>query len=707
MSRSAAACLCSLTLLVLAPPARAQPPLAPPPAAAGSDLPELLPPTPPPGPPALVPAPVFPAPVPSAPPPLPAPAPPAPLPHPPAPAAALPAPRAAAQPFNLAPPVILEAPPEMVEAAAAARGRSRTTLASTLLGPIGLLRTSAAQVGPAGSWRLALRGEYASSTSFIVKGDRNRRLGGNLALSLTPLRRWELFAAVLASSNHNERCATGVDCPAEPERVDPAFIRAFGDVVLGTKVADWVSDGIGLGIEVGARLYAADDSLGFDTDATSPFINGLWTGDFRRSALPVLVHANLGYIADHTRDLAHFDGLSQAMQNSRAVAGFAYGLGLPRVRAGIGLAVPLATRNRTAFDPFIEYQLERITADADPAFAEYTAPRCGTATGKPCSEQKVQQRIGIGLRALTAGGLGLDLAIEVAAGSVGIAFGPPLPIWNLVFGVGHAFDPTQIRPLVRTVTVERLVDRPVAPALGFVGGRVLDSRDGMPIGGAIIDVVGATRARVATDSDGAFVSKGLAAGLVDLEVGAPGFGTQGVRATVAVGATTPVEVALLPLPPPPVLPPPGPAPPSALTPALPAPAPENSGVVWQDGRLVWRRPLRFAGTAAAASAELTADSRQLLDELVALLGQHPEIGRLHIEAHWDSSLGRDSAQALTDRQAVAVARHLIDHGVPPERLEAVGLGATHPKVPNLGPQSRARNQRVEITVPGSSPPPVR
>jgi hypothetical protein len=595
--------------------------------------------------------------------------------------------------------VIQEAPTDLDPARA---DPAPLRLASTLWGPIGLLRTGAAQVGAPGSWRLALRGEYASSTSFIVKGDRNQRTGGNLALSVTPLRHWELFAAILAAANHNQRCVTGSDCPAEPTRVDPAFIRSFGDVVLGTKIADNVSDRVSLGLQIGARLYASDGSLGFDNDATSAFVDALATLDFHRTAaVPVLVHANLGYVADRSRHLGNFDRLSGAMLNSRAVASFAYGVELPRARAGIGLEAPLVTRAGATFDPFVEYQVERITGDPDPAFADYTAPRCGTRTGQACSEQTVQQRIGLGLRASSKGGFIFDLAIEVAAGSVGVAYGPPLPVWNLVFGVGARFDPAQSQPLVRTVTIERLVDRPVPPAVGFVGGRVLDALHGTPIGGAIIDVVGATRVRVATDSDGAFVSKGFAAGPLDLEVSAPGFGTQEVRATIVVGATVPLEVSLLPLPPPLALPPPPTeAAPTLPVPALPTPPTGPSGVSLVAGQLVWRQPLRFSGTAAAPSADLTAESGQLLDDFIVLLGQHPEIQRVRIEAHWDSSLGREAAQTLTQRQAEAVAQHLMEHGFPPDRIEAVGLGSTRPKVPNLGPQSRARNQRIEITLPG-------
>jgi hypothetical protein len=678
-SRSAAASVCAIAVVALAARAHAQAP----------DLPERPDPQPA--------APSLPAVAPIA----------APRPNP----ATVPtAPTPAGVPFDLAPPVLQEVSGDPPDASTPRRDGQDLGLASTLHGPVGLLRTTAAQVGARGSWRLALRGEYASGTSFIVKGDRNRRLAGNLVLSLTPLRHWELFAAILASTNHNERCSSGIDCPAEPARADPAFIRAFGDVVLGTKIAGQVSPRVGLGVQGGVRLYTSDSSLGFDGDATSPFIDALGTFDFRRSAaLPVVVHANLGYVADRSRQLGEFDRLPPALLNSRAVASFAYGITLPRVRASAGLAAPVTTRAGAAFSPFVEYQLERITGDADAAFADYTAPRCGTPAGRACSDGRLQQRFDLGLRAALAGGLGIDLAIEIAAGSVGVAFGPPLPSWNLVFGLAYAFAPTHAPPPIRTVTVERVVERPVTLAVGYVGGRVLDARDGMPIGGAIVDVVGATRAKVATDSDGAFITKALGAGAVELEFGAPGFGSQALRANVAVGVTTPVEVTLLPLPPP-LLMPPGPAAETSATtalptPTVPAPAPGNANVRLQEGRLVWRRPLRFEGTATGPTARLTAESRQLVDELATLLGQHPEIDRVRIEAHWDSGIGREAALALTQSQADAVAQALVERGFPAQRLEAVGVGSARPKVVNLGPQSRARNQRVEITLPTAPSPP--
>ncbi len=576
-------------------------------------------------------------------------------------------------------------------------GAGRVLATPNLAGSLGLLRTSAAATGAPGSWRLGMRGEYASGESFLIKGDRNRRLAGNFAFATSLGESIELWATLLAISNHNERCVSSDDCRPEPERVDPPFIRSFGDLVLGGKFARTAATDLALGVEGGLKLYSANDSLGFDADATSGFITALGSFDFRqRAAFPVVVNANLGFVVDNSRHLDQFEELGESLINSRAVAGFAYGQALSRWRAALGLGAPLGRRQGGAgFTPFVEYQIERVVGDFDPAFAAYASPRCDTPAGRGCSQQRVQHRLDFGARALLAGGFGFDAAAEIATGSVGHAFGPPLPTWNLIFGFHYAFDPAQNRPIVRTVTVERVVERQVVPPLGYVGGRVLDSRDGTPVAAAIIDVVGGTRARVATDSDGAFVTKGLAPGFVDLEANAPGFGLQAVRAKVELHETTAIEVRLLPMPAAPPIPTAPVAVPTAPVSAAPT---TTGGVSLESGRLIWKRPIEFAGTPVAPTAELTAPSRALLDDLVVLLRQHPDAGRVRVDTHWDNGIPREAALALTHSQANAIAQHLIGAGLAPERLVATGHGSTRPKVPNLGPQSRSRNRRVEITL---------
>ena len=55
-------------------------------------------------------------------------------------------------------------------------------------------------------------------------------------------------------------------------------------------------------------------------------------------------------------------------------------------------------------------------------------------------------------------------------------------------------------------------------------------------------------------------------------------------------------------------------------------------------------------------------------------------------------------QALSQRRADAVRAWLIAHGVGAERVSAKGYGPDKPLTPNLTPNARARNNRVEVKV---------
>ena len=53
--------------------------------------------------------------------------------------------------------------------------------------------------------------------------------------------------------------------------------------------------------------------------------------------------------------------------------------------------------------------------------------------------------------------------------------------------------------------------------------------------------------------------------------------------------------------------------------------------------------------------------------------------------------------SLSKRRAQSVRQRLIDaHGVPPERMEAEGMGYLSPVASNLQEQGRDQNRRVEV-----------
>lgn len=100
------------------------------------------------------------------------------------------------------------------------------------------------------------------------------------------------------------------------------------------------------------------------------------------------------------------------------------------------------------------------------------------------------------------------------------------------------------------------------------------------------------------------------------------------------------------------------------------------------------------------SGELRPESRPALEAVLQLLADAPRVTAVRIAAHSD---GRGSAAynlRLTAVRALAVAAWLVEHGVPCERLEAVGYGEGRPIAGNITAGGFARNRRVELVIVG-------
>ncbi len=101
-----------------------------------------------------------------------------------------------------------------------------------------------------------------------------------------------------------------------------------------------------------------------------------------------------------------------------------------------------------------------------------------------------------------------------------------------------------------------------------------------------------------------------------------------------------------------------------------------------------------------ASAELKHNGAGVLDRLAQWLRAQP--GAIAVEGHTDDrpmDNGRyRSNWELSAARAGTVARGLIERGIPPDRLQAVGLADTHPRVDNATPAGRSKNRRVALVV---------
>lgn len=159
---------------------------------------------------------------------------------------------------------------------------------------------------------------------------------------------------------------------------------------------------------------------------------------------------------------------------------------------------------------------------------------------------------------------------------------------------------------------------------------------------------------------------------------------------------------------------PPPAPP-APTPPPPPPEPadtDNDGVIDQLDRC----PDTPAGVAVDAygctrqgsitlegvgfevdSAQLTVDSRDVLDEIAADLKKYPRL-KIELQGHTDSTGPDQYNLVLSQRRADAVRDYLLAQGVASTQLTSRGYGETQPIADNTTAAGRAANRRVVMRV---------
>ena len=77
---------------------------------------------------------------------------------------------------------------------------------------------------------------------------------------------------------------------------------------------------------------------------------------------------------------------------------------------------------------------------------------------------------------------------------------------------------------------------------------------------------------------------------------------------------------------------------------------------------------------------------------------NPQLKRIRIEGHTDST-GKESFNIyLSNQRAKAVREYMISRGISADRLEAIGYGPSRPIANNKTRSGRAANRRVEFTI---------
>ncbi len=100
---------------------------------------------------------------------------------------------------------------------------------------------------------------------------------------------------------------------------------------------------------------------------------------------------------------------------------------------------------------------------------------------------------------------------------------------------------------------------------------------------------------------------------------------------------------------------------------------------------------------AVDSTTLTGSLQNDLYSVAASLNRYPDT-TVNVIGHTDNTGAAAYNQDLSQRRAQAVASVLINAGVTPQRIRAIGRGEDAPVASNLTPEGRQQNRRVEIII---------
>jgi|GEM_PF-1366414 len=97
-------------------------------------------------------------------------------------------------------------------------------------------------------------------------------------------------------------------------------------------------------------------------------------------------------------------------------------------------------------------------------------------------------------------------------------------------------------------------------------------------------------------------------------------------------------------------------------------------------------------------ATILAVSHGLLNEVIQVMKENPQIKKVLIEGHASSDGDAAHNMKLSDERAKAVMKYLVENGIDKNRLNAKGFGATQPIADNKTEDGREKNRRVEFTI---------
>jgi OOP family OmpA-OmpF porin len=103
------------------------------------------------------------------------------------------------------------------------------------------------------------------------------------------------------------------------------------------------------------------------------------------------------------------------------------------------------------------------------------------------------------------------------------------------------------------------------------------------------------------------------------------------------------------------------------------------------------------------SADLLDVSFPLLDEVVKVMKDNPQIEQVQVEGHTDSTGKADYNTKLSQQRAESVMKYLTSKGIGAPRLAARGFGPERPIADNNDPVGQEMNRRVEFNIVKQGP----
>lgn len=614
--------------------------------------------------------------------------------------------------------------------------------APNLWGQTGIKRVTSARANKSGYFDIQLHGRGFYWADFIDPGarDENIFLAGAGTFGVSLFNVVELGVNTAFASNENSAAdpqTTFTSGDFSPSmKVDlTAFAEFFGYSLLP----------IAVGFDTRAYVPPQQDAVGADFSNFSLTTSLLGTLDlYEPYDWPIKAHVNAGYtyqnahyfIPDGQREQFFLTG-TQGHLLALTTSQWWY----DQVFGGFGLEFPLPF-----VTPFAETWIQaplNVPAGygADGADYNYLTDIHTILTG--------------GLR-FSFRGLFFDLWADFGATGNGgyltpdvtnLVDGQPYnPLWSVGSAVSYTFS-----PFVAETQVE-VREKRIGPALGQVQGCVVNDKDDQPVLEAYIEYTGTTGPRIVVDDNGCFLSPKVDVGEMVIKARHPDFKPDQLAVVIEQDIITDARIRLTPAPrygrfkgvvtnedDQPV---------DATIEMTPEAGEMFSGQAEGGAFDMEMIPGRFQvivkaegylQTGAAVTIEplgktirnfvlkvvpkrrisvLTKDKIEIntripfeynkarllraaefiLDDVVDLILQNPQIGQIRVEGHTDNTGEAKYNQGLSDDRAAAVLEYLVAKGVPEDRLIAEGFGFARPVATNDTEEGRAKNRRVEFVI---------